>query len=81
VLLSTVRSLPQREIDPQPSDRWRLQNLGFITDQHQINVAITRAKLGLIVIGSYNNSNKNNNNKLILKRHKVVTSGALAEVG
>jgi len=53
VLLSTVRSLPQREIDPRPSDRWRAQNLGFITDTHQINVAITRARQGLIIIGMY----------------------------
>ena len=52
VLLSTVRSLPQREIDAHPSDRWRAQNLGFITDQHQINVAMTRARLGLIIIGT-----------------------------
>jgi len=52
VLLSTVRSLPQREIDTHPSDRWRAQNLGFITDQHQINVALTRARCGLIIIGT-----------------------------
>jgi len=53
VLLSTVRSLPQREIDAQPSDKWRAQNLGLITDEHQINVAITRARHGLIIIGVY----------------------------
>ena len=52
VLLSMVRSLPQREIDSHPSDRWRAENLGLITDQHQINVAITQARLGLIIIGT-----------------------------
>ena len=53
VLLSAVRSLPQREIDSQPSDRWRADNLGLVTDEHQLNVALTRARQGLIIIGMY----------------------------
>ncbi|XP_070570217.1 3'-5' exoribonuclease HELZ2-like [Ptychodera flava] len=52
VLFSTVRSLPRVEIEEKPSQGWLLSNLGFITDEHQINVAITRAKLGLIIVGN-----------------------------
>ena len=51
MLLSTVRSLPQREIDRHPSDRWRAEYLGLVTDQHEMNVALTRARQGLIIIG------------------------------
>jgi len=53
VILSTVRSLPRYEIDPRPSYGWRLANLGFICDPHQINVALTRARMGLIIVGLY----------------------------
>ena len=53
VLVSTVRSLPQRDIDSQPSDKWRAKNLGLVSDQQQLNVAITRARQGLIIIGMY----------------------------
>ena len=56
VLLSTVRSLPQREIVSRPSDSWRADNLGVVTDHHDINVAITRARHGLIIIGMYTQS-------------------------
>jgi len=51
VILSTVRSLPQYEIDPRPSYGWCQANLGFICDDHQINVALTRARMGLIIVG------------------------------
>ena len=55
VILSTVRSLPMSEIrDPrfvQPDQKWRRANLGFLTDFHQTNVGITRARYGLIIIG------------------------------
>lgn len=51
VILSTVRSLPRYEIDKRPSPGWLKRNLGFIIDDHQINVAITRARRGLIIIG------------------------------
>ena len=33
--------------------KWKQNNLGFLTDTHQVNVAITRAKYGLIIIGKY----------------------------
>lgn len=53
VILSTVRSQPLKEIGNNiNSDRhWIRQNLGFVTDRHQINVGITRSKYGLIIVG------------------------------
>ena len=57
VLLSTVRSQPIAEIaNPehvQPDRGWLLENLGFLTDEHQVNVGITRSKYGLIIVGKY----------------------------
>ncbi|KAL3868673.1 hypothetical protein ACJMK2_041451 [Sinanodonta woodiana] len=54
VIFSTVRSLPVYEIESTPSFGWCAQNLGFIIDRHQINVALTRAKRGLIIVGNKN---------------------------
>ena len=55
VILSTVRSQPREEIRHrhyvQPDRFWMTENLGFITDKHQINVGITRSKYGLIITG------------------------------
>ena len=55
VILSTVRSLPLSEIKVrkfvQPDQRWMRNSLGFLTDVHQTNVGITRARYGLIIIG------------------------------
>jgi len=51
--LSTVRSLPKSEIEKKPTMGWKYRHLGFITDSHQINVALTRAKKGIIIIGKY----------------------------
>lgn len=51
VIFSLVRSLPEYRIEPHPTDGWRKENLGFINDDHQINVALTRARKGLIIIG------------------------------
>ena len=57
VILTTVRSLPLKEIKypdlVQPDTKWLRDNLGFLTDEHQVNVAITRAKQGLIIVGEY----------------------------
>ncbi|XP_035696319.1 helicase with zinc finger domain 2-like [Branchiostoma floridae] len=54
VIFSTVRSLPSYEIEQNPSPSWLRKYLGFIMDQNQVNVAITRAKRGLCVIGNKN---------------------------
>ena len=55
VILTTVRSQKVSEIRykeyVQPDRRWLTENLGFLTDEHQINVGITRARYGLIIIG------------------------------
>ena len=55
MILTTVRSLPLEEIkDPrlvEANRQWKSENLGFLADGHLINVAITRAKQGLIIIG------------------------------
>ena len=57
VILTTVRSQPIDEIcDPkllQPDKSWLRDTLGFVADPHQVNVAITRAKQGLIIVGEY----------------------------
>ncbi|XP_066267534.1 3'-5' exoribonuclease HELZ2-like [Branchiostoma lanceolatum] len=54
IVLSTVRSLPQAEIPAQPSRRWMTDQLGFLTDDHQINVGLTRARRGFIIVGNKN---------------------------
>ena len=58
VILSTVRSLPLEDIRHphyvQADRTWMRENLGFITDRHQINVGITRSKYGLIITGKTN---------------------------
>ena len=35
----------------QPDHVWLRENLGFITDKHQINVGISRSKYGLVIVG------------------------------
>ena len=37
----------------QPDHSWLREHLGFLTDPHEINVGITRAKYGLIIIGMW----------------------------
>ncbi|XP_019641872.1 PREDICTED: helicase with zinc finger domain 2-like [Branchiostoma belcheri] len=54
VIFSTVRSLSLYEIEQNPSPSWLRKYLGFITDQNQVNVAITRARRGLCIIGNKN---------------------------
>ena len=53
VIMSTVRSLPSYKIEPNPTHGWCRQNLGFITDRNQVNVALTRARKGLIIVGEF----------------------------
>ena len=51
VIISLVRSVKYDEIDPEPSPSWLREHLGFLTDEHQMNVGLTRARRGLCVIG------------------------------
>ncbi len=55
MILSTVRSQPIADIanpDHVQADRgWLLENVGFVSDEHQINVGITRSKYGLVIVG------------------------------
>ena len=55
VIFSMVRSMPRDNIRNkaaiQPDRTWLRENFGFITDRHQICVAITRARHGLIIVG------------------------------
>ena len=51
VIMSLVRSLKREEIDPEPSLSWLREHLGFLTDEHQMNVGLTRAHRGLCIIG------------------------------
>ena len=53
MILSLVRSKPEYEIERNPSIGWCKRNMGFIIDEHQMNVALTRARLGLIIVGKY----------------------------
>ncbi|XP_076462248.1 3'-5' exoribonuclease HELZ2-like isoform X2 [Babylonia areolata] len=52
VILSTVRSLPTYKIEQNPTHGWCRSNLGFITDRNQVNVALTRARRGLFIVGN-----------------------------
>ena len=52
MIFSTVRSLPKSRVEKNPTHGWLSRNLGFITDENQINVALTRARKGLIIIGT-----------------------------
>ncbi|XP_007440213.2 helicase with zinc finger domain 2 [Python bivittatus] len=52
VIVSTVRSCSQQEIDEWPTKTWQKKHLGFVADLHQINVCLTRAQEGLCIIGN-----------------------------
>jgi len=51
VILSTVRSLPKSSIEKNPTKGWKYRHLGLLTDAQQTNIALTRARKGLIIIG------------------------------
>lgn len=52
VILSMVRSCPSNEIEPYPSREWLSKHIGFVGDENQINVGITRAQNGLCILGN-----------------------------
>lgn len=51
VIISTVCSLRSDQIEEEPDGAFLSKHLGFVGDANQINVAITRAKEGLCIIG------------------------------
>ena len=53
VILSTVRSLPDPVMKERANIQWRRKFIGFVSDPHQINVAITRARTGLCIVGRH----------------------------
>ena len=54
IVLSTVRSMPLDQIvSGTDNQQWLASHLGFLIDERQMNVALTRAKHGLVIIGEY----------------------------
>ncbi|XP_066240525.1 3'-5' exoribonuclease HELZ2 [Saccopteryx leptura] len=53
VLVSTVRSCPENDLDERPTKSWLKRFLGFVVDPNQVNVAITRAQEGLCLVGDH----------------------------
>ena len=51
VILSLVRSLNKDDLEPDLSMYWLREHLGFLTDEHLMNVGLTRARKGLCIIG------------------------------
>ena len=43
--------MKKEDIEREPSLSWLREHLGFVTDDHQMNVGITRARRGLCIIG------------------------------
>ncbi|XP_071820469.1 3'-5' exoribonuclease HELZ2-like isoform X2 [Apostichopus japonicus] len=52
VIFSTVRSMSKIEIEDRPGKGWKIRHLGFTMDENQMNVAMTRARRGHIVVGN-----------------------------
>ncbi|XP_076803596.1 3'-5' exoribonuclease HELZ2-like [Clavelina lepadiformis] len=52
ILLSLVRSNQMLPLEEDPETAWVFRNIGFVSDDHQINVAITRARLALRIVGN-----------------------------
>lgn len=52
VIFSTVRSMAKIEIEEKPGKGWKMRHLGFTMDENQMNVAMTRARRGHIVVGN-----------------------------
>ncbi|XP_023598365.1 LOW QUALITY PROTEIN: helicase with zinc finger domain 2 [Trichechus manatus latirostris] len=82
VLVSTVRTCPEGEIDQRPTKSWLKKFLGFVVDPNQVNVAITRAQEGLCLIGSSGPGKQTSLSGckptcLCLKSHRRVSAGAV----
>ncbi|XP_072308707.1 3'-5' exoribonuclease HELZ2-like [Eucyclogobius newberryi] len=76
VIISMVCSLPSEKIEPDPNGSWLSKHVGFVGDPNQINVAITRAKEGLCILGNMELLSRSRSWKKLLdhyQRHNAVT--------
>uniref|UniRef100_A0A9J8D0W5 Si:dkey-97a13.6 n=1 Tax=Cyprinus carpio carpio TaxID=630221 RepID=A0A9J8D0W5_CYPCA len=69
VILSMVRSCPSNEIEPYPPREWLSKHIGFVGDENQINVGITRAQDGLCILGNQEVLNCSTAWKKLLKHY------------
>ncbi|XP_051984818.1 helicase with zinc finger domain 2 [Xyrauchen texanus] len=79
VILSMVRSCPSEEIEPMPSREWLSKQIGFVGDENQINVGITRAQDGLCILGNQELLNCSPAWKKLLKHYSGVGCVASAD--
>ncbi|XP_034143471.1 helicase with zinc finger domain 2 isoform X2 [Esox lucius] len=79
IILSTVRSLPSEEIEIEPDRAWRSKHLGFVADPNQINVGITRAKVGLCIIGNQELLSRSDTWRQLLKEYTARNCVTVAE--
>ncbi|XP_026145910.1 helicase with zinc finger domain 2-like [Carassius auratus] len=81
VILSMVRSCPSNKIEPEPSREWLSNHIGFVGDENQINVGITRAQDGLCILGNQEVLNCSTAWKKLLKHYSgqgcVVSAGQI----
>lgn len=59
VILSTVRSLPAHKVEVKSTTEWKNQHLGHLVNQGKVNLALTRAKKRLIILGEIGKHVKN----------------------
>lgn len=52
VMVSLVRSAPSSKIEKNPDTDWIRKNVGEVSDPNQINLMLTRARHGLVLIGN-----------------------------
>ena len=51
VILCTVRSRNECDIDVKATADWQERYMGVLTDEQFINMALTRARKGLLIVG------------------------------
>lgn len=51
MILSTVRALPDTGVQRPPTSKWTRDHLGLLANPKVVNLALTRVKTALFVIG------------------------------
>ncbi|XP_070186287.1 3'-5' exoribonuclease HELZ2-like isoform X2 [Littorina saxatilis] len=64
VVLSTCRSVSRSQVEQKPTRDWLQRHLGVTADTHLVNMALTRARKGLVITG----------NKYLLQSHSMWSS-------